>query len=257
MLEKFFSKSGTYPAYEMFSATHIKIMIMSIVCIVIALVLSYKTEKKEVLKTIRVYTVILWTMETAKIIFNLIKDAKPNSFIPLYFCSIPLYAGIMSSVGKGKVKKIGDVFLAVGGIVGGIAYIISPSTTAGTYQAFHFITIQSFVHHSLMVYLGVLMLMKEYVSLKLRDWKYYTGIICVVSVIAYAVNIVLDTNLMFITRTHPGTAVDLVYKMSPELFPISMTIIQGVLPFFVVYGIAKICKNIKQHREELVEADAT
>ena len=255
MLEKFFSKSGAYTAYEMFSYEHIKILIICTICIVIGLMLSHKMDKKQVHKTIRIYTLVLWTMETGKIIFNLIMGSNPNSFIPLYFCSIPLYAGIMSSVGKGKIKKTGDVFLAVGGVVGGIAYIISPSTTAGMYPGFHFITMQSFVHHALMVYLGILMLMKEYVQLKLKDWKYYTGIISVVSVIAYGINIVLDTNLMFITRTFQGTAIDVVYKLSPELFPVSMTVIQGVLPYFVVYGVAKICKNIKQSREELIKAD--
>lgn len=255
MLKKFFSHSGAFPAYEMFSATHIKIMLICAICIFIALVLSQKKEKKDILKTIRTYTVFLWVLETAKILFNLLQHSKPNSFIPLYFCSIPLYAGIMSGWGKGKIKKTGDVFLSVGGMVGGIAYIISPSTTVGIYPGVHFITVQSFIHHSLMVYLSILMLMKEYVNLKLSDWKYYTGIVVAVSIIAYGVNIALDTNLMFITRTYKGTAVDLVYRLSPELFPILMTIIQGVLPFFAVYGVAKICKSL--NHEELVEADAT
>lgn len=256
MLEVFFSESGKFPAYKMFSLVHMKILIICTISIIIALMLSRRMKEKDILKAIRVYTAVLWIMETAKIIFNIIRGAKPNSYIPLYFCSIPLYAGIMSSVGSGKVKKIGDVFLTVGGIVGGIAYMISPSTTAGTYPGRHFITVQSFVHHSLMVYMGILMLTKEYVHLKLKDWKYYTGTVCVVSIIAYAVNMILGTNLMFITRTHRGTAVDLVYRLNPSLFPITMTVIQGVLPFFAVYGIAKLCKNAKQNREELIKVDA-
>lgn len=54
----------------------------------------------------------------------------------LYYCSILLYAGIFSSLKNKFIKRVGDVFLATGGIVAGIVFIIFPTTSLLTYPNF-------------------------------------------------------------------------------------------------------------------------
>lgn len=245
ILERIFAKSGIFPAYEMFSITHFGFLLICTVLIITALYLSRNMSKKSVLKTVRICTAILWMLEISKIIFNVYVGNGPNSYLPLYFCSIPLYCGIFSSCANGMLKRTGDVFLLVGGIVGGVAYLMSPCTTAGIYPAFHFITIHSYTHHAIMIYIGILFVIRDYITLRKKDWIYYTSTVVLVSIGAYVVNNFLGTNLMFVSRSNPGTIVEVVYNMSHKFFPVIITFWQAIPPFVVIYWIVKLHKYIK------------
>lgn len=246
-LESLFAPGGTLTPYQMFTSEHYSMLAFCLLLITVALYLSRKMTEASIRKTVKICTIVLWIFETIKIVFNLTTGnaGNPNTYVPLYFCSIILYTGIFAGFTKGKLKRAGEVFIAVGGITGGLVYLLSPLTTAGSFPIIHYITIQSFLHHSIMVYLGMLFVIKDYVILKKSDCIYYASTVVIVSVIAYIVNIFLDSNLMFVSKTYPGTIIDVAYKMSPTLFPFIVTFVQAVPPFAVIYAIIKICKRKK------------
>lgn len=248
--KRLFAKSGVYTPYKMYSASHIFLIIVCAVAIIYALYQSRTKEKSDVYKTVRHLSVVLWILEIAKIIFNLCigNAGNLNTYIPLYFCSITLYAGIFSGYCKGVLKKTGDVFLIVGGIVGGTAYILSPCTTAGIYPVFHFITIQSFLLHSIMIYLGILFIITDYTKLHARDIVYYTSIVTIVSIIAYIINKIFGSNLMFVSQSNPGTIVETVYNLNPKTFSFTITFWQAVPPFIVIYYISKLYYRAREKR---------
>lgn len=232
--------------YMMFSTVHYVYIALCAVGIVLALRLSGRIGEKGVRETIRVCTLLMWFLELLKTVFCFLTGNadSPNSYLPLYFCSIPLYCGLLSGYGRGIWKRIGDVFLVVGGITGGVVYILSPCTTAGSYPALHFITLQSFIHHSIMIYLGVLMIEHRYIELNPRDIRFYALTVVTMSIIAYMVNEILDTNLMFVSQNNPGTVVELVYNM-PGWFSLNITLLQAVPPFPVIYVLVKKLNNKK------------
>lgn len=240
--KRLFAKRGMFEAYKMFSAGHLYLIIVSVCFIGFAVYKSIDMDRERVLKTVRRCSKILWVLEITKIIFNLCigNAADFNSYLPLYFCSIPLYCTVLSGYSKGVLKRISDVFLVVGGIVGGVAYILSPNTTAGTYPVFHFITIQSYILHSIMIYIGILFVATGYVELKMRDMIGYSMMVVAFSVTAYTVNHFLGTNLMFVSKTFPNTAIDIVYRFNPRMYPVSITFLQAVPPFFVVFFLSKV-----------------
>ena len=242
----FFAKSGTVTPYKMYSPTHFAIIFICVLVISLAVWLFRKAKESDVTKITRICCVALWILEIMKIVFNLAAgNARyPNSYVPLYFCSIPLYCSIMSGWGRGRVKRAGDVFMVVGGMVGGIAYILSPNTTAGIYQAFHFITVQSYILHCIMVFLSILYLITRYCRLKVSDIKYYAGVVVIMCVTAFCVNLMLDSNLMFVSKNFPGTPMEPIYNFSPTLFPLIMTLIQSVPPFIVVYALVSVTEKI-------------
>lgn len=250
--KRLFSKSGVYTSYKMFSASHVFLILVCGAAIIYALYQSKDKSKKEVYKTLRNSAVILWILEVAKIAFNLYigNAGNLNTYIPLYFCSITLYACIFSGYCKGFIKRCGDVFLTVGGIVGGIAYILSPCTTAGTYPIFHFITIQSFILHSIMIYLGALFIVTDYISLSVRDIFYYAFLVIVVSITAYIINKFFGSNLMFVSKNNPGTIVEVVYNLNPKMFSFTITFWQAVPPFIVIYFISKLHCRIREKRRD-------
>lgn len=110
-------------------------------------------------------------MEIITIIFNVKQNSfsAVNTYLPLYYCSVLLYAGVLSSFGKGTLKMVGDVSLATGSIVCGIIFIIYPSTSLPMYPAFHFLSIHSFLIHGVMIYLGILINKTRYIELEKKE----------------------------------------------------------------------------------------
>ena len=250
MLNKLFALRGAAPAYEIYSPQHYALAAVSVLFIAVALFASRRMDRKEVERVIKRCVLIMSLSELVKIMFNLTVN-KQAHYLPLYYCSIHLYVGWLSAYGKGRLKRMGDVFLLVGGLVGGISYFVSPITTAGKYPVFHFITIQSFAYHSIMIYLSVLFIMTDYIRLKMGDVWYYITPVILISIAAYLVNMRLGTNYMFISRNRPGTPIEIVYNASPRLFPLMITFWQTLPPFFVVQMIAFICRRIKEHKKSL------
>lgn len=236
----------------MFSFTHFFLLLLCGIAIGRFVNRADFPSKEAVRKRIKACTFLLWGLEIGKNIFYiLVGDHKELlDSLPLYYCSLTLYCGLFSVYAKGHLKKTGDIFIEVGGLVGGIGYLLSPCSTAGSYPAFHFITINSFMYHTIMVYMSLIMIKMHYNRFGIKDVGYYAAIIVLMSILAYGVNQLLHTNFMFISENFPGTPMELLYKLSPFLFPIIITFFQAVPPFFVLYYFLKWWerKGVEQHR---------
>ena len=183
----------------------------------------------------------MWIFEVVMIAFKLSTgDPKNlNNYVPLYYCSLLLYAGALSSFATGELQRIGDVFLATGGIIGGIVFIIYPSTSLPVYPMFHMVSLHSFLFHGTMIYLGLLINKTHYIELKASDIKYFATIVGTICVLAYIVNKIFGSNLMFISQNFPGMPIEIIYNATGPLFTLVMSLGQMTLPFYMVYGIVK------------------
>ena len=141
-----FANAGKYEACGIFTIDHFILLVITIIGIFVALKYTVNKDKNTIYKIIKYTTIVAWILEVIKIYFNIKQNSikAVNTYAPLYYCSILLYAGLLSSFGKGVLKRIGDVSLATGAIVGGIVFIIYPSTSLPFYPAFHFLSIHSF-----------------------------------------------------------------------------------------------------------------
>lgn len=160
-----------------------------------------------------------------------------------------LYAGLLSSFAKGKLKRAGDVFLATGGIVGGAVFMIMPTTSLPTYPMLHIVSLHSFLFHGTMVYLGILINETNYIELDAKDIKYYASLVGIICVLAYILNCAFDSNLMFISNNFPGTPIELIYNSTGPFFTIVMSLGQMILPFFIIYG----CLQLKLRKAKSIE----
>lgn len=249
-----FAEMGKYEPCGIFTKGHFILIAITILGIVIALKCSIKKSKEQVHKIIKYITVIAWILEIAKIIYTISKNSlrAVDTYLPLYYCSMLLYAGLLSSFGKNKFKRIGDVSLATGGIIGGIVFIIYPSTSLPWYPAFHAFSIHSFLFHGTMIYLSILINKTQYIELKKEDVKYFAVLIGIMSIVALIVNNIFDVNLMFISDNFPGTPLEILYNLTNGgvLFSLIAIIGQMTLPFYVSYCAIKII-NSKKRREIL------
>lgn len=240
-----FTRPGEIQACGMFSLEHLILFSITILAIMVALHFTRNIKKCNIKKIIIYLTIILWILEIIKIVYNVKNNNGPNSYIPLYYCSILLYAGIFSGYAKGYLKIIGDIFIATGGIIGGLVFLIFPSTSLVTYPMLHFISIHSFIFHGIMVYLGILVNITNYVVIKKQDIKYYASIILIISLIAYIINQKLGTNLMFISENFQNIIVGFIYKTTGKFFTITMILLQAIIPFYIIYFIRKIYNKFK------------
>ena len=241
----FFSKPGEYKPAGLFSIGHLILLILTLIGIFFALNSTKNKRKEEVTKIIQDLVIFLWVLELIKIIFNICvgNATNPNTFIPLYYCSIILFAGMFSGFNEGILRHAGDVFIATGAIVGGLCFLVCPNTSLTAYPAFHYISVQSFIFHGAMVYLGILVNITNYIELEWKDGIYYFALIFVISMIALIYNKFNDSNLMFISKNYPGTPVDLIYKLSGKNFTVTMIAIQATLPFIAICGISKLIRK--------------
>ena len=243
----FFARPNEYEPCGIFTTKHFLLIILTIVAISIALKKTIHKSKEEIHKIIKNLTIVIWILEFVRIGFNIYigNINNVNECLPLYYCSLLVYAGLMSSFGKGKIKRIGDVFLATGGIIGGIVFIIMPTTSLPTYPMLHFISLHSFLYHGTMVYIGLLINATNYIELELKDIIYFAELVGGICIIALIVNNIFDGNLMFISKDFPGTPLTILYHLTGKLFTPIMIIAQMTLPFLVVYSVEKRKNKLK------------
>lgn len=251
----FFSLPYEYTPCGLFSPGHAVLFLVTALCIAGGLFAARNADARTVRRIVRVSTLLLWVLEAAKILFVLFKTGSrnPNDFVPLYYCSLVLYAGLFSSVGKGRVRHVGDVFLATGGLVGGACFLCCPNTSLPRYPLFHFISFHSFLLHGLMVFLGLLLLLRGTVRLSSRDVIDCAGLVSAMCAAALIFNCVYSAvtgtesaNLMFMSRDFPGTPVHLLYALTGKAFPAAMWLLQAFVPYYAVFVVVTLCTKRKK-----------
>ena len=91
----FFSKPGEYKACGLFSLQHIGLILATFACVTIALKKTVHKSKEEVYKIIRNLTIVICALEIFKILYivTYLKLTDVKEWLPLYYCSLLLYAG--------------------------------------------------------------------------------------------------------------------------------------------------------------------
>ena len=248
-----FAKQGEYKPCGIFTKEHFLLILLTVIGIKIALKRTMNKTHKGVKQIIKNCTIAMWIFEVIIIIFKITTGGirNLNNYVPLYYCSLLLYAGLLSSFAKNELKRMGDVFLATGGIIGGIVFILYPSTSLPAYPAIHIVSLHSFVFHGIMIYLGLLINKTKYIEIQSSDIKYYFILVGSICVLAYIVNNIFESNLMFISKNFPGTPIELIYNIFGKYFTLIMSLGQMILPFYIVYGVVKQMEKNKELNEQV------
>ena len=145
---------------------------ISAILLVVLLISFRKYSKEKVLKIIRVLSIFLIVFYITKTTWESIYDIKlSGSFntglLPLDSCSIIMLAGIISGFCKGKIKEYSDAWIVTGSIVGGIGTMVS--LNAFKYYPFlSFGAFYSMIWHFLMVFMGLLLIVTNYVDISYK-----------------------------------------------------------------------------------------
>ncbi len=167
---KDFLPSATELAGTLFTPLHIAFAFVLILVIAgLGLMLSKKSEK-----TIRVTFALLWVLticlEAVKIIWESYSGVSVRfewgGVLPLYPCSIFMYAMPFAIFGKGWVRYMGCGYVCSLGLLGGAINFIYPANILNNYSCISFAGFHTFFYHGTMVFCALVMLKSGYHSYK-------------------------------------------------------------------------------------------
>lgn len=183
---------------------HLIFTLISIILVVLLIFIFRHSNKDKVRWWLQITFYIVLVLEILKIIWNLtIRDEhSPNNWVPLYFCSLYIFALPMSAFGRKHIKLMGDSFLLFGGVAGGLAFILYPSSSLPIFPLLQVLTLHSLIFHVLLVSTSIIIIITRYYQPKFKDIWLYLIFTTGMSIITFFVNLIFDLNLMFISE--PG-----------------------------------------------------
>ena len=243
-MSRFFCAPGDFAPSGLWSVGHLALFLCSVTAILLALLLSRRFGEHEIRRAVRVLVILLWVLELGKILFVLLRvgSRDPDDFLPLYYCSLVLYAGAFSAFFKGRARFFGDCFLATASLVGGAVFLIFPTSTLPQSPAWHVMSLHSFLLHSAMVYLGLLLLFRGVYRPVVGDIVYPAALIGTCCALALLFNYAYErltqgatANLMFLAAPAAGTPLVTIYRLTGVFFTPLMCVGQMLGPFLLVW----------------------
>ena len=177
------------PLHFAFSAAMLALIIWT------ALLLSRKDEKK-----IRTVFTVIWItvtcLEVVKILWETYSGRTVNlelgGILPLYPCSIFMYAMPLAIWGKGRVRYMGCGYVCTLGLLGGTVNFFYPANILSNYSCISFAGFHTFLYHGAIFFCALVMLKSGYHSYKkaTRAWELLLPAVpaLAVSLVANAVN---------------------------------------------------------------------
>ena len=134
-----------------------------------AILLSKRSER-----TIRIAFTVIWATLTVVDIFRMIWESTTGNSVgfewggnlPLYPCSIFMYAMPFVIWGRGKVRYAACGYVCTLGFFGGAINFVYPANVLSNYSCLSFAGINTFLYHGAIVFCALVMLISGYHSFK-------------------------------------------------------------------------------------------
>lgn len=235
-----FERAGVYEAVGIFSRTHFFVMAICFVLVFLFVYLNKDITKQKYMIQLKVFSVVLTALELVKIIWNLYLGYKRvDAWLPLYFCSIFIYALWFTWSKNERVSSLGLSYIAIAGASCGSVFLICPSTSFATYPIFHFQCLYSMFYHSIMVYAGIMIYVSKSVEISRKIIKDYFMYCAIFMLIALVVNVNWNGNMMFLMNPSviPVPMLHDIAKVSLPLYTVAIVLAHLALGYIVYYTV--------------------
>lgn len=245
-MQYFLDTTETVPAgigFAHFGFLHIIWLVLFALIAVVNCIWYRKLEEKGRFLWKKIVALLLIADEIFKVVMLVIGGRYLASYLPLHLCSINIF---LIAFHAWKPSKILGGYLYTVGIPGALAALLFPTWTAlplGNFMHLHSFTI----HILLALYPIVLTSCGEIVPKSKLIPKYLLLLICM-AIPIYFVNLLLDTNFMFLMSADPGNPLYLfeqVWGNHLYGFPVIITGVLAVM--FIPLEIYRIIKQ-KNHK---------
>jgi uncharacterized membrane protein YwaF len=170
--------------------------------------------------------------------------------LPLFLCSIQLITIPLAAFSKGNIRESALDFVSIFGLLGAVLGTVGAAQNYGCYPVLSMDNVVSGITHCISGFAALYIMVSRMASMKKNDIPITFGILLVFCGLAYAANILLDYNYMFLMRGD-GTPYDILFNLvggHNVLYPI------GVVVLFLVYigafyGIYYLAQKEKSKQE--------
>lgn len=176
LIKNFFThKDFLPPASElwgtMFTPLHIGFAVFWLALVIFfGILVGKKMDEKTIKRIFLVLWIFLVVLEIVKIIWESCAGRgikfEWGGVIPLYPCSIFMYAMPLVIWGKGLWRRAGCGYVCTLGFLGGAINFIYPATVLTNYSALSFAGFQIFIYHGALIFCMMVMLISGYHSFK-------------------------------------------------------------------------------------------
>ena len=238
----FFSKRYAYPVCGMYSAGHILFLLVIALFIAVGLFFSKNISEKGLKKQTLSFAIVLWVLEIIKIGYNHLNGYFGwDQWVPLAFCSLMLYALWFAILKNPMLHKMGSAWIIVGGTLGGLCYLIYPSTSLTEVQALHFLAFHGMGYHGVLLYLGILYFIHSDFEVTLKNFKYYAYFLGVFFPLTIILDYAFKVNLMFFREAYNlPKFVAAVAEWNLPIYTLIVILFYSVLPYAIICGVNKL-----------------
>ncbi len=265
----FFDYKGDIEGYngqDMFGPAHICGMVAAFALLIALCILCRRISVRRVDVILKVLSIVVVVTEIAKISWETYHDIKAGGsfnfagLLPVYVCSLFIYAMLMAAWTRGRVREAALSFLTTLGIFAGLTNFIYLNMLR-LYPFFTYATFNSFIYHFLMVFVGIFLVSTGYYRPSLRSVGYSMAYFAVAAVVISAVNYGgnayfevdwFDYGFLWSGRSFPIPWLSsLCEALGPKLRPLYTVIATAlyVLPTAAVWGIIALCLKINGRKK--------
>ena len=231
-----------YPPCGVYTAEHFVAAFICFLFIALFVFLARSAKPEKIYFAIRILAPVLTILELIKIFHNFYWGyTNIDSWVPLSFCSLFIYACYLSGYGRERLKRYGNAYMVIGGIVAGIVFLCMPTTSLTMYPFFHFQSLYSLLFHSLMTIFGILMF-KNGVRPTKRLFRYYMIYFVGFASVALIINWSFGSNLMLLREPYkiPIEFLHVLQQKAPLAYTLLGVLTHIAVPFCVMCIVDKI-----------------
>lgn len=175
LLENFMTHKDFLPSADqlpgtLFTPLHLIFSLVLSAVIVAAVILLRKKSEKTIRTCFAVIWAVLFVWEPCKILWETFcgEDVwfEWGGILPLYPCSIFLYAMPFAVWGKGNVRRAACGYVCTLGLLGGLVNFVYPANILSNYSCLSFAGFHTFFYHGAIVFTAALMLSSGYHSFR-------------------------------------------------------------------------------------------
>ncbi len=243
----FFAPQKVFEPCGMFTTSHIIAVFVCVAIVVVAFsIIHIKKYTINKTKTIRWLAFLISILECIKITHSFYYGySYLDSWFPLSYCGLFIYAMWMVGYGKGFIKRSGEIFIAYGCPVAGVLFLIFPTTSLMSFPVWHFLSLYSLFFHTLMIFVGISSLYSE-PKINAKTYLQYILFITVFSVIAITLNSIYGSNLMNLRKPYniPILFLQNLYSTSKIGFTAFTYFVFSIIPFVTNFLFPKKRKKL-------------
>ena len=185
-------------------------------------------------KPLLVAAILIDAFEIFKIVICCVRSDDWSGItqnLPLFLCSIQLITIPMAALCKGRLKEASLDFVMIFGILGAVAGTYGAAQNYGCYPVLSMDNVVSGITHAISGFASLYIAISGMASMRKKNIWITFAILLGFCVAAYAANMILDYNYMFLMRGD-GTPYDVLYNLvngNAFFYPL------GVVILFLIY----------------------